>query len=80
MALIRFYAAARDAAGAAEARLPASSTAQLVQALVEAYGERMQRVLRIASLLVDGQQAGPDVDLALSDDTTVDVLPPFAGG
>jgi sulfur-carrier protein len=80
MALVRFYAAARDAAGGAEARVPAASTAHLVQALVDAYGEPMQRVLRIASLLVDGQQVGPDVDLALSDAATVDVLPPFAGG
>ena len=80
MAQVRFYAAARDAAGVPDVTVPAHSTAELVAALTGKFGEPMERVLRIASLLVDGQRVGTAVDRKLSDDATVDVLPPFAGG
>jgi molybdopterin synthase sulfur carrier subunit len=80
MALVRFYAAARDAAGVGDASIPATSTVVLVETLTKKYGEPMERILRIASLLVDGQQVGANVDRELSDDATVDILPPFAGG
>jgi molybdopterin converting factor small subunit len=80
MALVRFYAAARDAAGAPEASVDASSTTELVDRLATEFGEPMQRVLRIASLLVDGQQVSAGVDVPLASTATVDVLPPFAGG
>jgi sulfur-carrier protein len=80
MAVVRFYAAARDAAGVVQASVPADSTGQLRQELTEQFGEPMERVLSIASLLVDGRQVTGDADVALGDASTVDVLPPFAGG
>jgi len=80
MALVRFYAAARDAAGTAEAVVDVGRSADLTAQLVARYGDPMARVLTTASLLVDGARVSPRDDVALRPDEVVDVLPPFAGG
>jgi molybdopterin synthase sulfur carrier subunit len=80
MARVCFYAAARDAAGTTEAVFDVDRTADLVGALVGEYGAAMAKVLRTATLLVDGIHVSPRDDVALQPDQTVDVLPPFAGG
>jgi len=80
MALVRFYAAARDAAGVGEATVAAVRSTELVTALIARHGEPMARVLSTASLLVDGRQVSTTADVALRPDDVVDVLPPFAGG
>ena len=79
MARVRFYAAARDAAGTAEAVVDVSRSADLTAQLVARYGDPMARVLTTASLLVDGERVSSG-DVALRPDAVVDVLPPFAGG
>jgi molybdopterin converting factor small subunit len=60
-----------------------SRTAQTLQELVDqltaAHGERLAKVLTACSFLVDGTSTR-DRSVALTADTVVDVLPPFAGG
>ena len=80
MARVRFYAAARDAAGATETVVDVVGSADLVAQLVARYGDPMTRVLATASLLVDGRQVSPRDDVSLLPDEVVDILPPFAGG
>ena len=79
MPTVRYYAAARAAAGVSEETVPAATLGSLRAAMVAAHGERLASVLRVASFLVDGG-ACRDADAPLGPDATVDVLPPFAGG
>ncbi|MEV7228466.1 MoaD/ThiS family protein [Polymorphospora sp. NPDC051019] len=77
---VRYFAAARAAAGTAEETLAAvRSLDELVGVLAAAHGERLAHVLGIASFLVDGT-AWHDRLAPLPAGATVDVLPPFAGG
>lgn len=76
--LVRYFAAAADAAGCEEELLPAVFTVrELKSVLVERYGDAMARVLASGSFLVDGVVSRDD-SRALG--ARVDVLPPFAGG
>ena len=76
--LVRYFAAAADAAGREEELLPSQSTVgQLKALLVERYGDTMARVLASGSFLVDGVVSRDDSRPLGS---RVDVLPPFAGG
>ena len=80
---IRYFAGARVAAGIAEETLTlppdGCSVAELIPMLEERHGERLAKVLGAASLLVDGV-ACRDRDAPLPANSTVDILPPFAGG
>jgi molybdopterin synthase sulfur carrier subunit len=75
---VRYFAGARAAAGVAEETVAAATVRELVTGL-SARDERFARVLGACSYLVDGL-AARDLDTALPDGSTVDVLPPFAGG
>ncbi|MDT0305538.1 MoaD/ThiS family protein [Streptomyces sp. DSM 44917] len=81
---IRYWAAAKAAAGTAE---EAYAAATLGDALREATARHAAQpefalVLRRCSFLVDGEQVGArgHDSVALSEGGTVEVLPPFAGG
>jgi molybdopterin converting factor small subunit len=77
--LVRYFAAAEEAAGRQEERLVVSdpTVAGLREALAERYGDAMRLVLRNGSFLVDGV-VSRDPAAVLGE--RVDVLPPFAGG
>jgi sulfur-carrier protein len=78
---VRYFAAARTAAGAETETLhlqPGTTLAGLVQQL-GGRGPELARVLRRCSFLCDGV-AVRDRAQVLASDQTVDVLPPFAGG
>jgi sulfur-carrier protein len=79
VAVVRYFAGARAAAGVAEEKVEAPSVALLLTSLVDAHGERLAAVLPACTLLVDGL-ACHDHTAALHVDAVVDVLPPFAGG
>jgi molybdopterin converting factor small subunit len=74
---VRYFAAAAEAAGRDEESFDVVTVGELRSQLEARYGERMSRVLRSGSFLVDG---------VVSRDPTrrlgarVDVLPPFSGG
>jgi molybdopterin synthase sulfur carrier subunit len=76
---VRYFAAARAAAGLTEERTESQTLADLVARLSADHGDGLARVLGVASFLVDGV-VWHDRDAALPAGATVDVLPPFAGG
>lgn len=78
--LVRYFAAAAEAAGVDEERLElagATTVGELRDALVVRYGAAMARVVANGSFLVDGVVRR---DPATPVGAQVDVLPPFAGG
>lgn len=77
---VRLFAAAREAVGEAEVAVELPPDATIADALdaVDPAGSA-SAVLARCSILVDGA-AEPDRDARLGDGTTLDVLPPFAGG
>ncbi|MGH3647044.1 MAG: MoaD/ThiS family protein [Micromonosporaceae bacterium] len=79
MILVRYFAGARAAAGCAEEKVAAETLSTLVATLEATHGAPLARVLSAASYLVDGV-AWHDRDAELPANSTVDVLPPFAGG
>jgi molybdopterin converting factor small subunit len=78
MAHVRFFAAAREAAGCEAIEVSCTSAADLRTALTDRFGNRMTAVLAVSSLLSGGVRLGTDDPLPV--DAEVDVLPPFAGG
>ena len=78
MVTVRYFAAARAAAGVAEEVLAAPSLEALRKELATR-NDRLARVLDVASFLVDGL-VWRDPHAPLPAGCTVDVLPPFAGG
>lgn len=79
---VRYWASAKAATGVAEERLRAATLADVVDEIRQQHGQAVDKVLRVASYLVDEQSvSGRDhADVVLSDGQVIDVLPPFAGG
>jgi len=81
---IRYWAAAKEAAGMAEEEVQAETLAQALEAALarRPAGSGLRQVLSRSSFLVDGIQAGHKTaaDLVLHDRAVVEVLPAFAGG
>jgi sulfur-carrier protein len=77
--MVRYFAAARAAAGVTEEPIESATLAALVTRLSAERGDALAKVLGVASFLVDGV-VWHDRDAALPAGATVDVLPPFAGG
>ncbi|MFF0728950.1 MoaD/ThiS family protein [Streptomyces sp. NPDC004134] len=79
---IRYWAAAKAAAGTAEEPYAADTLAEALAAAGARHGEGLVRVLARCSFLVDGRAVGgrDHAGVALADGGTVEVLPPFAGG
>jgi molybdopterin synthase sulfur carrier subunit len=76
---VRYFAGARAAVGVDTETREAGTLDQLVGQLVDAHGERLERVLTACSFLVDGTTTR-DRASVLTPGSVVDVLPPFAGG
>ena len=78
---VRFFAAARDAAGVdeTEIRLPEGATLADLTAVLAVREGPLGQVLRKCSYLRDGF-AVRDPAIELRSGQTIDVLPPFAGG
>jgi molybdopterin converting factor small subunit len=81
---IRYWAAAKAAAGTAEEPYRAATLAEALDAARERHAGRPEftRVLLRCSFLVDGDPVGTRDHTAvpLREGGTVEVLPPFAGG
>jgi sulfur-carrier protein len=80
--LIRYWAAARAAAGVAEEPYDAVTLAEALAAAASGRGAEFARVIARSSFLIDGAPAGTrdPASLDLPEGATVEVLPPFAGG
>jgi sulfur-carrier protein len=81
---IRYWAAAKEAAGTPEEKIKAETLADALAAACQRAGQdaRFRAVLARSSFLVDGAPVGvrePEA-VVLDDAAVIEVLPPFAGG
>lgn len=74
---VRYWAAAREAAGVTDERLEGATVADVVDRAVEAH-PALARVAGVATFLVDGRAAPRPTPLR--EGAVLEVLPPFAGG
>lgn len=80
---VRYWAAARAAAGTAEEQAPDLASLAEAQAWMrQRHGDALARLLPACSYLVDERPAGrrEPGDVALAGAAVLEVLPPFAGG
>jgi sulfur-carrier protein len=81
---VRYWAAAKQAAGVAEETLDADTLAAAIAAALARHGQdpRLRAVLDRSSFLVDGSAVsrGSAEDVVLPEAAVIEVLPPFAGG
>jgi molybdopterin converting factor small subunit len=81
---VRYWAAAKEAAGVAEETLEAETLAGLIAAALDRRGQdpRLRAVLDRSSFLVDGSAVGrrSAAEVVLPAAAVIEVLPPFAGG
>ena len=82
MTTLRYFAAAKEAAGVPEEQVVAATLAEALEAARAAHGERFATVLGRCSFVVDADPVGgrDHTRVAVRPDSVVDVLPPFAGG
>ncbi|SEV89968.1 Molybdopterin converting factor, small subunit [Austwickia chelonae] len=77
MVTVRYWAAARAAAGVAEESVVPGRVADVLAA-AEARHPQLAPVVAVASVLVDGLAVDRDAEAPAG--CTLEVLPPFAGG
>ena len=75
---VRFFAAARAAAGVSEITLDSSSAMHILDQAA-ALHPKLGQVLPHCSYLLD-EVSLRDLNVVVTDGSTLDVLPPFAGG
>lgn len=81
---MRYWAAARAAAGRAEDTVGAATVAAAIEAVLALHGDdpRLAKVIAVSSLLLGDRPLG-STDLsavAVVGGDVIEVLPPFAGG
>lgn len=81
---VRYWAAARAAAGVAEEQVAAASLADALEEIraVRSENARFRQVLSVCSFIVDGLPVGKRAhdSVRLTEGSEIEVLPPFAGG
>jgi sulfur-carrier protein len=81
---VRYWAAAKEAAGVAEESLDADTLAGALAAALARRGpdSPLRQVLDRSSFLVDGSAVGARAagEVVLPEAAVIEVLPPFAGG
>lgn len=84
MVTVRYWAAARAAAGATEEQVSGATLGDVLAAVRQSRSDsdRFQQVLAVCSFLVGESPVGTRhlQDVALATGDVVEVLPPFAGG
>lgn len=77
-----FYAGAAEAAGTSSTRVSpaAGTTVATLTAALAGEDADLTRVLGRCSVLLDGRRVGDPAATVLPDGSSVDYLPPFAGG
>jgi molybdopterin converting factor small subunit len=75
---IRYWAAAKAAAGVAEEPFDGTTLAEVLVAVRTTHPGELGVLLGRCSFLVDGVRSAPEQ--VLSDGAVIEVLPPFAGG
>jgi molybdopterin synthase sulfur carrier subunit len=81
---VRYWAAARAAAGIAEEKVAAGTLAELLTEIGRRHGhlDRFDDVIAMCSILVGDTPVGAKEpsEISLAPGTSVEFLPPFAGG
>ena len=79
---VRFWAAAREAAGRVEEHFPPGTLASILAEAAERHGARLATVLSRSSFLLDSQPVGrrDPAQVEVVAGAVLEVLPPFAGG
>ena len=80
---VRYWAAAKQAAGVAEDLVSAATLADVLAEIRSRHGTaEFEAVLARSSFLLDGAQVGarPPAEVGLPGQAVIEVLPPFAGG
>jgi molybdopterin converting factor small subunit len=79
---LRFWAAAKAAAGVAEELYDAATLAEALATARDRHGDTLGRVLDRSTYVVDDAPVGgrPHETVLLTEGGSVEVLPPFAGG
>lgn len=79
---VRYWAAAKDAAGTATEHRAPGTLADVLAACRAAHGQRLAQVLAVCSVLLDERPVGnrPHEQVQVAAGSVLDVLPPFAGG
>lgn len=82
MLTVRYWAAAKAAAGLAEEQVEGRTLADVLDAVRSRHDHRFAQVLSHCAFVVDGAPAGtrPHADVLVVGGGLVDCLPPFAGG
>lgn len=78
MAVLRLFAAAREAAGTGRDDVAGATVADVLVAARARYGEAFTSVLETANVWVNGEPAADDAVVCAEDE--VAVLPPISGG
>ncbi|CAA9215126.1 MAG: hypothetical protein AVDCRST_MAG10-345 [uncultured Acidimicrobiales bacterium] len=78
MAVLRLFAAAREAAGITSDEIDAATVAEVLDQACDRYGDRFSAVLATSKVWVNGEPAAPATPVGASD--VVAVLPPVSGG
>jgi sulfur-carrier protein len=80
---VRYWAAAKDAAGVSEQRVTADTLAAVLAAVTASEDRaRLRAVIARSSFLIDGAPVGRRAadTVEVRDGNVIEVLPPFAGG
>jgi molybdopterin converting factor small subunit len=78
MAIVRLFAAARDAAGTGRDDLPGATVADVLGEARRRYGDGFDAVLGTCKIWVNGEPAGELDEIGPADELAV--LPPVSGG
>lgn len=78
MAVLRLFAAARDAAGTSRDELPGDTVGQVLDVARDRYGDRFAAVLGSCRIWVNGEPAASGDPIGPADELAV--LPPVSGG
>jgi molybdopterin converting factor small subunit len=78
MAIVRLFAAAREAAGTGRDDLPGDTVGDVLSEAARRYGDRFESVLSTCKIWVNGDPADPADAISATDELAV--LPPVSGG
>ena len=78
MAVVRLFAAARDAAGTGRDELSGDTVGQVLDVARDRYGATFAAVLGSCRIWVNGEPAEPEDPIGSADELAV--LPPVSGG
>ena len=78
MAIVRLFAAARDAAGTGRDELPGDTVGEVLAGALQRYGDSFAAVLASSRIWVNGEPADSGDPIGSADELAV--LPPVSGG